>query len=72
VAKAMRRQLRNARMLNVKSDETIAVEEVAPEATKASTGAPSSETVPRRNKKKLLRHKKTNRVVHSVFLKNYW
>jgi large subunit ribosomal protein L19 len=31
-AKAVRRQLRNARMLNVKSDETIAVaEEVAPE-----------------------------------------
>ncbi|OGG78448.1 hypothetical protein A3A36_01995 [Candidatus Kaiserbacteria bacterium RIFCSPLOWO2_01_FULL_52_12b] len=32
-AKAMRRQLRNARMMNVKSDETITAEEVAPEAT---------------------------------------
>ncbi len=30
--KQVRRQLRNARMLNVKSDETIASEEVAPEA----------------------------------------
>ena len=30
--KQVRRQLRNARMLNVKSDETIASEEVTPEA----------------------------------------
>lgn len=30
-AKAVRRQLRNARMLNLKSDETLPVEEVAPE-----------------------------------------
>ncbi len=30
--KQVRRQLRNTRMLNVKSDETIASEEVAPEA----------------------------------------
>ncbi len=30
-AKAMRRQLRNARMLNLKSDETLPVEEVAAE-----------------------------------------
>jgi large subunit ribosomal protein L19 len=35
-AKAVRRQLRNARMLNVKSDETIAAEEVAPEADAAA------------------------------------
>ncbi|MDB5244861.1 MAG: ribosomal protein large subunit ribosomal protein [Parcubacteria group bacterium] len=31
-AKQVRRQLRNARMLNLKSDETLPVEEVAPEA----------------------------------------
>ena len=31
-AKAVRRQLRNARMVHVKSDETIAAEETAPEA----------------------------------------
>ena len=31
-AKAVRRQLRNARMVNLKSDETIVAEEVAPEA----------------------------------------
>ena len=34
-AKAMRRQLRNARMMNVKSDETIATEEVASEEAPA-------------------------------------
>jgi large subunit ribosomal protein L19 len=34
--KAVRRQLRNARMLNVKSDETMPVEEVAPEAEVAA------------------------------------
>jgi large subunit ribosomal protein L19 len=37
--KAVRRQLRNARMLNVKSDETLAAEEVAPEAAPAATAA---------------------------------
>lgn len=39
-AKAVRRQLRNARMLNVKSDETIAVEEPVPteEAAPAAEG----------------------------------
>lgn len=31
-AKAVRRQLRNARMMNAKSDETVIAEEVAPEA----------------------------------------
>ncbi len=34
-AKAMRRQLRNARMMNVKSDETILSEDVAPEEAPA-------------------------------------
>jgi large subunit ribosomal protein L19 len=34
--KAVRRQLRNARMLNVKSDETLPVEEVAPEVEVAA------------------------------------
>ncbi|OGG48760.1 50S ribosomal protein L19 [Candidatus Kaiserbacteria bacterium RIFCSPLOWO2_12_FULL_52_8] len=43
-AKAMRRQLRNARMLHLKSDEAIAVEEVAPEiAPEADTTAPETE-----------------------------
>ena len=36
-AKAMRRQLRNARMLNLKSDETPAVEEVVPEVIEAES-----------------------------------
>jgi len=34
--KAVRRQLRNARMLNVKSDESIATEEVVPETEPAA------------------------------------
>ncbi len=34
--KAVRRQLRNARMLNVKSDETIVAEEAAPDAEPVS------------------------------------
>jgi len=37
-ARAVRRQLRNARMLNVKSDEAIAVEEAIPEAETAVKG----------------------------------
>ena len=36
-AKAMRRQLRNARMMHLKSDETIAVAETVPEAVEAPT-----------------------------------
>ena len=39
--KAVRRQLRNARMLNVKSDETIPTEETAP--TDAEPAAPATE-----------------------------
>jgi large subunit ribosomal protein L19 len=35
--KAVRRQLRNARMLNVKSDETIATEEAAPVDAESAT-----------------------------------
>jgi large subunit ribosomal protein L19 len=42
-AKAMRRQLRNARMMNVKSDETIAVEEVAPEESPAEAAEEKAE-----------------------------
>ncbi len=34
--KAVRRQLRNARMLNVKSDETVVAEEAAPETEPAA------------------------------------
>lgn len=46
-AKAMRRQLRNARMMHLKSDETIAVaEEVAPEAVDAPVEAVIEEEVP--------------------------
>lgn len=47
-AKAVRRQLRNARMLNVKSDETIAVaatEEVAPEIEVPVVEAQAEEVV---------------------------
>jgi len=39
-AKAMRRQLRNARMMHLKSDETIAVDEMAPEVTVEDVEAP--------------------------------
>ena len=35
-AKAVRRQLRDARVLHMKSDETVAVEEVAPETGRVS------------------------------------
>jgi large subunit ribosomal protein L19 len=43
-AKAVRRQLRNARMMGVKSDETIAAEEVAPaEADAAPAEEPAAE-----------------------------
>jgi len=37
--KAVRRQLRNARMLNVKSDESIATEESAPAEADAAPAA---------------------------------
>ena len=43
-AKAVRRQLRNARMMNVKSDETVATEAAAPE-TEAATEEKKSEEV---------------------------
>jgi large subunit ribosomal protein L19 len=39
-AKAVRRQLRNARMMHQKSDETIAVAEVAPETDVSEEAAP--------------------------------
>jgi large subunit ribosomal protein L19 len=42
-AKAVRRQLRNARMLNLKSDETIASEEVVPEAGAEEVVVPAVE-----------------------------
>jgi large subunit ribosomal protein L19 len=42
-AKAMRRQLRNARMMNVKSDETIATEEVASEEAPAEAAEETEE-----------------------------
>jgi large subunit ribosomal protein L19 len=42
-AKAVRRQLRNARMLNVKSDETLASEEVAGETEAAAPVAEAAE-----------------------------
>lgn len=39
-AKAVRRQLRNARMVNLKSDETVASEEAVPEGEAAEVTAP--------------------------------
>lgn len=43
-AKAVRRQLRNARMMNMKSDETLAAEEAAPEADVAAVEPAAEET----------------------------
>ena len=42
-AKAVRRQLRNARMMHVKSDETVAPEEGATESESLETAAPVAE-----------------------------
>jgi large subunit ribosomal protein L19 len=42
-AKAVRRQLRNARMVNLKSDETVASEEVTPEVEADEVAAPAVE-----------------------------
>lgn len=39
-AKAVRRQLRNARMLNLKSDETLAADETVPEADAVAAAEP--------------------------------
>jgi large subunit ribosomal protein L19 len=44
-AKAVRRQLRNARMVNVKSDETLPVEEVAAEGEAAAVEEKKEEVV---------------------------
>ena len=45
-AKAVRRQLRNARMMNMKSDESIVAEEVVPEEIAAEVAAVAAEVVP--------------------------
>ena len=42
-AKAVRRQLRNARMMHVKSDEAIVAEEVVPEDIAAEVAAVAAE-----------------------------
>ncbi len=44
-AKAMRRQLRNARMMHLKSDETIAVAEVLPEESEVIADVAAEEVV---------------------------
>jgi len=45
-AKAVRRQLRNARMMNMKSDESIVAEEVVPEEIAAEVAAVAAGVVP--------------------------
>ena len=44
-AKAVRRQLRNARMMHLKSDETVVPEEVVVEADVSEMAAPATEQV---------------------------
>ncbi len=44
-AKAVRRQLRNARMMHLKSDETVVPEEVVVEADVSEMAAPAAEQV---------------------------